>query len=133
MQIEGQCHCGAIAYEAEVDPQKASICHCTDCQTFSGAPFRASVPARAEDFHIRKGKPRVYVKVADSGNRRAQGFCGDCGTPIYATSADDPKIYNLRLGAVKQREQIPPRRQIWCESSLAWARNIDELPGRPKD
>jgi hypothetical protein len=132
MQVEGQCHCGAIAYEATVDPQNASICHCSDCQTLSGAPFRASVPAKAENLHIHKGKPRVYVKVADSGARRAQGFCGDCGTPIYATSADDPKVYNLRLGAIKQRTQIPPRRQIWCESGLAWGRNIDVLPGVPR-
>ena len=128
MQIEGQCHCGAIAYEASVDPKRAVICHCTDCQTLSGAPFRASVPAVAEDFHIRKGKPRVYVKVADNGNRRAQGFCGDCGSPIYATSADDPKVYNLRLGAVKQRAQIPPLRQIWCESGLAWGQDISGVP-----
>jgi hypothetical protein len=133
MRIEGQCHCGAIAYEATVDPQKAVICHCTDCQIFSGAPFRASVPAKAEDFHIRKGKVRVYVKVADSGNRRAQGFCGDCGTPFYSTSADDPKLYNLRLGAVKQRDQIAPRRQIWCDSAQGWAQNIEDLPGVAKD
>jgi len=133
MRIEGKCHCGAMEYEAEVDPQKASICHCTDCQTFSGAPFRASVPARAEDFVIRKGKPRVYVKIADSGNRRAQGFCGDCGTSLYSTSADDPKVYNLRLGAVIQRAQIPPHRQIWCESGQAWARDITGLPGVPRD
>lgn len=133
MRIEGQCHCGAIAYEAEVDPQKASICHCSDCQTLSGAPFRASVPARTEDLHFRKGKPQTYMKIADSGNRRAQGFCGACGTSLYSTSADDPKVYNLRLGAVKQRAQIPPRRQIWCESGQDWARNITGLPGVPRD
>lgn len=132
MRIEGQCHCGAVAYEAEVDPQKASICHCTDCQVLSGAPFRASVPARAEDLQFRKGKPSVYVKIADSGNRRAQGFCGNCGTSLYATSADDPQIYNLRLGAVRQRDQIPPLRQIWCDSAQAWARDITGLPGVPK-
>ena len=132
MRVEGQCHCGAIVYEATVNPEKASICHCSDCQTLSGAPFRASVPARAEDFHICKGSPRVYVKVADSGARRAQGFCGDCGTPIYATSADDPKIYNLRLGPVKQRAEIPPRRQIWRESGLPWAQDIHGVPGVSK-
>ena len=32
MKIDGGCHCGAITYEAEVDPEKTSICHCTDCQ-----------------------------------------------------------------------------------------------------
>jgi len=133
MRIEGQCHCGAIQYEAEVDPQKASICHCTDCQILSGAPFRASVPAKATDLHFHKGKPQTYVKVADSGNRRAQGFCGNCGTSLYSTSADDPNVYNLRLGAVRQRAQIPPQRQIWCDSGQAWARDITGLPGVPRD
>ena len=28
---------------AKGEPEMASICHCTDCQCFSGAPFRASV------------------------------------------------------------------------------------------
>jgi hypothetical protein len=130
--VEGQCHCGAIAYEARIDPQKASICHCSDCQTFSGAPFRASVPAKAEDLNFRKRQPRVSEKLAESGNRRAQGFCGDCGTSLYSTSADDPKVYNLRLGAIRQRDQIPPLRQIWCDSSQAWARDVGGLPGVPK-
>lgn len=132
MKIEGNCHCGAIAWEAEVDPAKATICHCADCQTLSGAPFRASVPAKAEDFRILKGQPRVYVKTAESGNRRAQGFCPDCGSPIYAANADAPKVYNLRLGGIKQRGQIPALRQIWLESALSWAQDVSTLPGIAK-
>ncbi|HVZ27452.1 MAG TPA: GFA family protein [Rhizomicrobium sp.] len=128
MKIEGACHCGAIAWEAEVEPGAASICHCSDCQSLSGAPFRASVPAKAEDFRILKGTPKTYVKVADSGNRRAQGFCADCGSPIYSTTVGDARVYNLRLGAVKQRAQIPPRKQIWGQSALAWAQDVSALP-----
>ena len=115
-----------------MDPAKATICHCADCQSFSGAPFRASVPAKAEDFRLLKGEPRVYVKMAESGTRRAQGFCGDCGTSIYSTTAEDPKFYNLRLGAMQQRAEILPQRQIWCESGLAWAQDISGLSGVPK-
>ena len=36
MHVEGGCHCGYIAYEAEVDPETVSICHCTDCQRMTG-------------------------------------------------------------------------------------------------
>jgi hypothetical protein len=128
MKIEGNCHCGAIAYEAIVDPQRAGLCHCTDCQTLSGAPFRASVPALAQDFRIVRGQPRIYVKTAESGARRAQAFCADCGTPIYACAAENPTQYNLRLGAVKQRALIPALKQVWCGSALAWARNIEDVP-----
>ncbi len=32
MRIDGQCHCGHVSYEAEIDPDRVSICHCTNCQ-----------------------------------------------------------------------------------------------------
>jgi len=128
MKIHGTCHCGAIAYEGETDPQKVSICHCTDCQHLSGAPFRASVPVKGEDFHILRGTPKTYVKVAQSGNRRVQGFCGDCGTPIYSTSEDaKPALYMLRVGPLAERGQLAPQLQIWHGSALDWAQDISAL------
>ncbi len=132
MNVEGQCHCGKIAYEAVIDPQMASLCHCTDCQSFSGSPFRASVPAKAEDFHLLRGQPKIYVKTAESGTKRAQAFCGDCCTPIYAAAPENTSTYNLRLGAVKQRAKIPALRQIWCDSALEWAQDISDLPSKSK-
>ena len=132
MQIDGRCLCGAIAYSAEVDPERAAICHCTDCQSFSGSPFRASVPAKVEDFRLTRGAPKIYVKTADSGARRAQAFCGECGAPIYASDAENPTVVHLRLGALRQRAEIAPRRQIWCSSSLPWALDIRALPASPR-
>ena len=132
MRVHGNCHCGAIAYEAEVDPARAVICHCIDCQTLSGAAFRASVPAKVEDFHLLKGTPRTYVKTAESGNRRLQAFCGDCGSPLYATDAVGAKTYNLRIGVMAERAALPPQREIWCESALPWARDVLPLPKTDK-
>jgi hypothetical protein len=40
VKVDGRCHCGWISYEAEIDPEKVMICHCTDCQTLSGSAFR---------------------------------------------------------------------------------------------
>ena len=40
MDITGQCFCGAIQYEATVNEQMVGICHCRDCQIFSGSAFR---------------------------------------------------------------------------------------------
>ncbi len=53
MKIDGRCHCGAITYEAEVDPAKVIICHCTDCQTLSGTVFRVNVPSEGDSFRLR--------------------------------------------------------------------------------
>ncbi len=131
MHIDGGCHCGLIRYEAEIDPETASICHCTDCQRLSGAPFRAVVQAKKEDFKL-SGVPKIYVKTAESGNKRAQAFCPECGSQIYATSPSDPQIFNIRTGTARQRAELAPRRQIWCRSALDWAMNLEALPKFPK-
>ena len=130
MKIEGNCHCGAIACEAIVDPQKASLCHCADCQTLSGAPFRASVPAASADFHILRGQPKIYIKTADSGNKRAQAFCADCGTGLYSTSPENPTSYVLRVGVIAQRASFKPRQQIWCRSELPWTTTVGGVERR---
>src|SRR5262245_36138799 len=120
MKIDGGCHCGAITYEAEVDPEHTSICHCTDCQQLSGTVFRTSIRAANDKFKILSGEPRVYVKIGESGGRRAQAFCANCGSPIYATAAEGNAPYNIRVGTVRQRHQLVPKVQIWCRSEQQW-------------
>src|SRR4051812_13674473 len=75
MHIDGGCHCGFITYEAEVDPAKVGICHCTDCQNLTGTAYRVTVPAPKDGFKLLSGKVKIYVKTAESGTRRAHGFC----------------------------------------------------------
>jgi hypothetical protein len=107
MKIDGRCHCGYVTFEAEADPETVTVCNCTDCQTMSGAPLRAVVITRPGAFVLLSGKPTEYRKTADSGNVRVQGFCPHCGTALYATSVDDgPKAYNVRLGALRQRNEL---------------------------
>ncbi|WP_343626631.1 GFA family protein [Roseateles puraquae] len=131
MQITGQCHCGAIRFTALIDPEKVFVCHCSDCQVLSGAPFRAVVAVPVEQVHM-QGQARHYVKVAASGNRRAQAFCADCGTQLYATEADTPKVMNIRLGCVNERAEIQPRLQVWKSSAMPWLHDLDAVPAHSR-
>jgi len=131
MRIDGGCHCGRLGYEADIDPEKVGVCHCTDCQTLSGSAFTAFVPVPKEAFRLR-GQPRIYVKTAESGNRRAQAFCPDCGTRMYASAEKDPQVFNLRLGTVRQRAALPPKSQVWCRSALPWVMDLAEVKQHPK-
>ena len=104
MKVDGRCHCGYVSFEAEADPETTTLCNCTDCQTMSGAPLRAVIGTRPGTFVLMSGKPAEYRKTSDSGVVRPQGFCPQCGTAIYSTTVgDDPKVYNIRLGALRQR------------------------------
>jgi hypothetical protein len=128
MKVEGSCHCGKIAYEAMVDPDRVSLCHCTDCQMLTGSAFRVSVPAPKEVFSLLTGQPKIYVKTAESGTRRAHAFCADCGTPVYSSAISDPPTYSLRVGCLAQRALLPPKKQIWCRSALGWSTDLRQVP-----
>ena len=128
MEVDGSCHCGAIRFEAEIDPERVRVCHCTDCQQLSGTAFRVVAPCPEQQFRLLQGTPRIYVKTAASGRHRQQAFCADCGSAIYATS-DEPagnRSLGLRIGALAQGRELVPKRQFWVRSALPW---LPMLPG----
>jgi hypothetical protein len=135
MKVTGQCHCGVITYEAEVEPGTVNVCHCRDCQRLTGSAFRVTIPAPAAQFRLLSGTPRHYVKVADSGARRVHAFCERCGTPVYACAPENPQVYSLRLGALNERDALgPPVREIWIRRRLSWIAKVDgatQVDGQP--
>lgn len=98
------------------------LCHCTDCQTISGGPYRANVPVRVEAFRL-TGEPKTYAKTGDSGRMVTTAFCGTCGSALYSQPASGGYL-NLRLGAVRQRAELPPKLQGFCGSAMPWAADI---------
>lgn len=124
MKIDGACHCGAITYEAEVDPRRTIICHCTDCQTISGAPYRVSVPVLLENFRL-TGEPRRYRKRADGEGYNA--FCGTCGAAMFSAKAGNNFVF-LRTGSARQRAELPPMAQGFCRSAVPWSADIRDVP-----
>ncbi|AWP81681.1 MULTISPECIES: GFA family protein [Bordetella] len=135
MKVEGRCHCGAIAYEAEVEPGTITVCHCADCQMQSGSVFRANISAPADTFVLLQGTPKEYLKIAASGARRMHAFCGNCGGPIYSCAAENPQSYSLRVGALEQRHALGrPLRQIWARRRFSWLPSlgdVEEFDGQP--
>jgi hypothetical protein len=63
-----------------------------------------------------------------------QAFCGNCGTPIHSTSPGDgiQSSYTLRVGILRQRDQLTPRRQIWWRSAQPWVTQLTALPKAEK-
>jgi hypothetical protein len=125
MHVDGSCFCGAVLFEAEVDPKRVGICHCTDCQIFSSSAFRTSVFVMGDDFELVEGSPAIYEKVAESGAPRGLAFCASCGTHLYGTSlGDGPTFYSVRVGTLAQRTELRPAAQVWCRSELPWLEDL---------
>jgi hypothetical protein len=127
MKVDGGCHCGAVTFEANVDTGEVVICHCLDCQTMSGAPFRVHAPASIDSF-VLHGEPTRYSKIGSSGAEIVTAFCGACGSSLFSHRRENPRFIALRLGALAQKAQLPPKKQGFCDRALPWAWNIEGIP-----
>jgi hypothetical protein len=133
MKVDGRCLCGYLSYEAEVDADAVCICNCTDCQALAGSAFRVTVPVTGI-FRFASGEPKTYVKTAASGNRRELGFCPQCGTSVYSRPHDGKDGYvGLRVGSLRQRDQLVPKIQYWRRSAQPWIDRIGDIPMYDED
>ena len=134
MKIDGACQCGAIKIEGDADPEKVSVCHCTDCQAGTGTAFRVTIPVPGATLKM-TGQPTLFLKTtAESGRPRLQAFCGKCGSPIYSTTPGEgvQASYTVRVGILRQRDQLVPRRQNWFRSARSWVTKLDAVPKNDK-
>ena len=52
-KITGGCLCGAVRYTAEAEAASATVCHCRDCQKFTGSDIKRQIV----DHHLRSERP----------------------------------------------------------------------------
>ena len=129
MKIDGRCHCARITYEAEIDPEKVLICRCGDCQTLTGSTFRTVALTYEDTLKLLSGELKTYVKTGESGAKRQQSFCPECGTPIYSsTVGEGPKVDAIRVGTARQRDELVPKKQLWFRSAQRWITNLGSVP-----
>ena len=130
MHIDGQCHCGHVKYEAEIEPRNVTICHCTDCQRLTGSAYRVTAVTRTADIRLTGSPPKVYTKYGDNGRPRLQSFCPECGSPLFTSGeGEDAALTGIRVGTINQRQELRPSRQIWCRSALPWVNDLVAMPG----
>jgi len=129
MKVDGGCLCGHVTFEAEIDPERVAICHCTQCQTHSATAYGVVAPIVDDRFTLLSGALKTYVKTADSGTRRALTFCPECGTRIHAHTEDgSPGLFGLRVGVINQRADLKPKVQIWRRSAIPWVDDLADIP-----
>ena len=44
------------------------------------------------------------------------------------STGDEPKAYNVRVGALRQRNELVPRRQIFVRSQQPWVNDFNSIP-----
>ncbi|MFT4769933.1 MAG: hypothetical protein ACI8RN_003087 [Glaciecola sp.] len=126
MKVNGSCFCGQLKYEADVNPDMVGICHCRDCQILGGSAFRAVAAVPPEELRFTGGRPKYFEKIGDSGDSRRMAFCPECGTHIGSLPDEKGQVpwVSLRIATADQFDQLPPRIELFCKSTVAWLPNL---------
>lgn len=117
--IEGTCHCGAVRWQFDGDPEHATACNCTVCRRY-GVLWAYG----HEDEDVRASGPtRAYMR----GERIAFHFCAVCGcVSFWRAQAGDLSgrrriAVNLRLAEPSAVAHVPV-------DHLDGLHNFDHLP-----
>ena len=119
----GGCRCGAVRFEAKVEPSHVSYCHCGDCRKATGAPVSAFVGFMAGEVALKGDALNLH-----ENGLVTRSFCGVCGSPIaYADERIGETLYFM-LGAMDAPENYKPTRHAYVREQLPFLHMPDDLP-----
>jgi hypothetical protein len=73
----GTCFCGAVAIEAEGEPEAMGYCHCSSCRSWSAAPVNAFTLWKPQNVRVTKGAEFVGTFAKTDLSHRQ--YCKSCG------------------------------------------------------
>ena len=124
--ITGGCLCGKIRYRADAEPKFVSLCHCRDCQRFTGSAFAVVVALPKAAVTI-TGTLKGFAKQGDSGKAIERRFCPDCGTSVLDEAETVPGLVMIAAGTLDDASWVKPKSEIYCASAQPWVRFGAEL------
>jgi len=121
--LHGGCLCGALRYAVQGPAAQTTICHCTDCQRASGAPFVAWTFFRSGALSWTSGTPK---QLNFAGRERS--FCGDCGTPLVFFDPQIPEWFEVSTCSLDHPEPHHPTDECWAVDRIEWLNSLGKLP-----
>jgi hypothetical protein len=129
--LTGGCGCGAVRFEISEPLVRAYYCHCTRCQRRSGTAAAPGARVAPGSVTVTQGADRLRRWQPPEGLPKA--FCGDCGSALFAESADDGSILVVRLGAFDDDPGVRPSARQFVAYAAPWEPIPDDgLPRFPE-
>ncbi|HTT78297.1 MAG TPA: GFA family protein [Stellaceae bacterium] len=125
--INGGCLCGAVRYTAEAEAPSATVCHCRDCQKFTGAAFAALVMVPKEALTL-TGSLKTFSSLGGSGRPILRHFCPECGSSIAEEPGTRPGMVILNIGTFDDPAVAMPGREIFRDDALPWVHIEGDMP-----
>lgn len=129
--IAGGCLCGKVRYSADVEPAFVGICHCADCQKFTGSAFAVVIGVPKPALSV-QGQVARYSKAGDTGKSIERQFCPTCGSSIADEADALPGVVMISSGTLDDASWVKPAMQIYCDSAQPWVHLGGDMKTFPK-
>jgi len=95
--------CGGVKYEFTGEPAATALCHCVDCQKWSGSAYTSNVIVPRVNHKITAGEKehlKAYDIVGLSGKVNKHLFCGTCGSSLWTEAEVLPEVFCIKAGGL---------------------------------
>jgi hypothetical protein len=125
----GRCLCGAVTYEVCGPLRDIVLCHCIECQRWSGHTG-AFASTRAEHLAVAETSTLRWVASPASTRHAERGFCDQCGSSLFWKAKDAERV-GIAAGTLDRPTGLRFAAHIYTHQASDW----DELPddGLPRD
>jgi hypothetical protein len=131
MRYSGGCLCGAVRYEADAEPLRQFVCHCTRCQRHTGSAFLTAIAFPRGSVRV-QGALKTYTEPGGTSREPFhRQFCQDCGTPILLERQGAPRTV-IAAGTLDDRSLFQPTTNLFCDFAQDWIvipREMENLRG----
>ena len=115
---EGECNCGAVKYEVDVDLADIFVCHCSICRRATGANGIAVALVPLDRFRWLAGEEQIATWRKPGADWQCW-FCRVCGSPLPGLN-DATRMF-VPAGSITQGgEALRVAHHIWVGSKAAW-------------
>ncbi|EHK39550.1 uncharacterized protein TrAtP1_006964 [Trichoderma atroviride] len=135
MTLSGSCMCGEIAYSSSSEPKVTALCHCVDCQKWTGSAYTSNAVVPEDSFQVKKGEPKWYDTIGESGGKNRHFFCSNCGSSLYGKLDIMPgdiviKAGSLDNGATNLNNNVDV--EFYCKDRVGFVAQQEEAKQLPR-
>ncbi|KAK9445119.1 uncharacterized protein G6M90_00g080610 [Metarhizium brunneum] len=100
MTTTGSCACHQIEFQYSGNPVLTALCHCVDCQKWTGSAYTSNAVVRRDSFKVTKGTPKIWDIAGDTGKNNRHFFCSACGSSLYSEPEAMPDKTLVKAGTL---------------------------------
>src|SRR5262245_54559750 len=121
--LTGKCMCGAVTWTYSGEALHNVVCHCSDCQRATSAPFTAFLGMKPEQL-----KWAGRIVHYESSPQTFRGFCPSCGTRLYFQSERWPSEIHVHAATMTDPSKYKPSAQVMMRSRASWLDQLSSIP-----